>query len=68
MLKTFVLVVSLWGYNGTAWVYTGNQMMLQDRFDTLEECEKLGRKFIKYEYNKYLSFRVQCLEDTKKDI
>ena len=43
-------------------------MMLQDRFDTLEECEKLGRKFIKYEYNKYLSFRVQCLEDTKKDI
>ena len=29
MIKVFVLVVSLWGYNGTSWVYTGNQMVLQ---------------------------------------
>jgi len=67
MIKIFVLVVSLWGYNGTDWVYTGNQMVLQDEMNK-EECEELGRKFMKFEMNKYFSFKVQCIEDLKKSI
>ena len=63
----FLLVVSLWGHNGDAWVYTGNQMVLQDNFETLESCEDFGREFMKFEMNKYFTFKVQCIEDISKE-
>ena len=68
MSKVFLLVVSLWGFNGDAWVYTGNQMVLQDKFEELEECKEMGRSFMKFEMNKYFTFKVQCIEDLRKDI
>tara|TARA_A100001391_G_scaffold142624_2_gene100402 strand:+ start:996 stop:1202 length:207 start_codon:yes stop_codon:yes gene_type:complete len=68
MLKTFLLVVSLWGYNGTTWVYTGNQMVYQQEFEKLEKCQEMGRKFMKFDLNKYFTFKVQCIEDIRKDI
>ena len=58
MIKIYLLVVSLWGFNGSAWVYTGNQMVYQD----------MGRKFMKFDMNKYFTFKVQCIEDVRKDI
>ena len=66
-MKVFLLVVSLWGYNGTSWVYKGNQMVLQDNFETLESCEDFGRQFMKFEMNKYFTFKVQCIEDISKE-
>ena len=66
-MKVFLLVVSLWGHNGDAWVYTGNQMVLQDKFETLESCEDFGRSFMKFEMNKYFTFKVQCIEDLSKE-
>ena len=47
MSKIFLLVVSLWGFNGDAWVYTGNQMVLQEKFKELEVCSRmlLGSEF-----------------------
>ena len=66
--KVFLLVVSLWGYNGSSWVYTGNQMVLQETYDELQLCQEMGRKFMKFEMNKYFTFKVQCIEDIKKDI
>mgnify|MGYP003123221728 FL=1 len=68
MLKTFVIVVSLWGFNGSTWVYTGNQMVLQETYDELKLCQEMGKKFMKFEMNKYFTFKVQCIEDIKKDI
>jgi hypothetical protein len=68
MLKTFLLVVSLWGYNGATWVYTGNQMVYQQKFEELEKCQEMGRKFMKFDLNKYFTFKVQCIEDIRKDI
>ena len=65
--KVFLLVVSLWGYNGTDWVYTGNQMVLQDKFLDLEACETFGRSFMKFEMNKYFTFKVRRIEDINKD-
>jgi hypothetical protein len=65
--KIFLLVVSLWGYNGDSWVYTGNQMVLQQKFESRQICEDLGRKFMKYEQNRYFSFKVQCVEDINKE-
>ena len=67
-MKVFILVISLWGFNGDAWIYTGNQLVLQKKFDRLSECEQLGRKFLKFNMNKYFTFKVQCIEDIRKDI
>mgnify|MGYP003119685320 FL=1 len=67
-MKIFILVVSLWGYNGSTWVYTGNQLILQEKFNSLEQCEKLGRRFMKFELNKYFTFKVQCIQDINKNI
>jgi len=67
-MKIFILVVSLWGYNGSTWVYTGNQLILQEKFNELKLCEEIGRKFMKFDMNKYFTFKVQCIEDINKDI
>ena len=61
-MKVFLLVISLWGFNVEGWVYTGN------KFNELSECEQLGRKFLKFDMNKYFTFKVQCIEDIRKDI
>ena len=65
--KVFVLVVSLWGFNGDSWVFTGNQMVLQDKFLDKESCHTMGRSFMKFEMNKYFTFKVQCIEDINKE-
>ena len=67
-MKVFLLVVSLWGFNGSTWVYTGNQMVLQEKFETLQVCQEFGRQFMKFEMNKYFTFKVQCIEDLNKAI
>tara|TARA_R100000655_G_scaffold9784_1_gene24096 strand:- start:385 stop:588 length:204 start_codon:yes stop_codon:yes gene_type:complete len=66
-MKVFVIVISLWGFNGDNWVYTGNQLVLQEKFNDLVECEKFGRSFMKFEMNKYFTFKVQCIEDINKE-
>ena len=58
--KVFVLVVSLWGF-------TGNQLVLQDKFLDKESCQTMGRSFMKFEMNKYFTFKVQCIEDINKE-
>ena len=65
--KVFVLVVSLWGFTGDSWVFTGNQMVLQDKFLDKESCQTMGRNFMKFEMNKYFTFKVQCIEDINKE-
>ena len=67
MSKVFLLVVSLWGFNGDTWVYTGNQMVLQDKFLDIESCEEMGPNFMKVEMNKYFTFKLQCIEDLSKE-
>ena len=67
-MKVFLLVISLWGFNGEGCVFTGNQLVLQEKFSELSECEQLGRKFLKFDMNKYFTFKVQCIEDIRKDI
>ena len=65
--KVFVLVVSLWGFTGDSWVFTGNQMVLQVKFLDKESCQTMGRNFMKFEMNKYFTFKVQCIEDINKE-
>ncbi len=42
-------------------------MVLQDKFLDLEACESFGREFMKFEMNKYFTFKVQCIEDINKE-
>ena len=41
-------------------------MVMQDKFLDLEACETFGRSFMKFEMNKYFTFKVQCIEDINK--
>tara|TARA_Y100001937_G_scaffold110081_1_gene155328 strand:+ start:186 stop:317 length:132 start_codon:yes stop_codon:yes gene_type:complete len=43
-------------------------MVLQETYDELKLCQEMGKKFMKFEMNKYFTFKVQCIEDIKKDI
>lgn len=67
MTKVFLLVVSLWGYNGDTWVYTGNQMVLGDPM-LKEQCEEIVTKWTKFEMNKYFRFSIECIQDFRKNI
>jgi hypothetical protein len=67
MIKTFVLVISLWGYNGNTWVYTGNQMALKESMPK-EQCEMIVSNWQKFEMNKYFRFSIECIEDIRKNI
>ncbi len=67
MIKTFVLVISLWGYNGNTWVYTGNQMVLKEPMPQ-EQCEMIASNWQKFEMNKYFRFSIECIEDIRKNI
>ena len=55
MIKIYLLVVSLWGFNGSTWVYTGNQMVYQEKFYELEVCQEMGRKWLGFELNEAYS-------------
>jgi hypothetical protein len=43
-------------------------MVYQQKFKELEKCQEMGRKFMKFDLNKYFTFKVQCIEDIRKDI
>ena len=64
--KVFILVVSLWGYNGDTWVYTGNQMVLKEPMPK-EQCEVIAANWQKFEMNKYFRFSIECIEDIRKE-
>ena len=64
--KVFILVVSLWGYNGDTWVYTGNQMVLKEPMPK-EKCEVIATNWQKFEMNKYFRFSIECIEDIRKE-
>lgn len=38
-------------------------MVYQEKFYDLQVCQDMGRKFMKYDMNKYFTFKVQCIED-----
>jgi len=64
--KVFILVISLWGYNGTEWVYVGNQMALQQPM-AKEQCLDLAAKWQKHELNVYFRFSIECIEQKEKE-
>ncbi len=66
MTKVFVLVISLWGFNGNSWVYTGNQTVLSMDLNQ-EQCEMIEQSWTKFEKNPYFRFSIECVEEIKKE-
>tara|TARA_Y100001937_G_scaffold81139_1_gene109761 strand:+ start:252 stop:458 length:207 start_codon:yes stop_codon:yes gene_type:complete len=60
-MKAFVLVVSIWGNNGTDWVYTGNQYVMQEMF-TKEQCMSMAdsSNWNKFRNNPYYDIQFDC--------
>jgi len=60
-MKEFLLVVSMWGNNGTDWVYMGNQYIMQELF-TKEQCMMIAAKenWKQVVTNKYYAVAFDC--------
>ena len=61
-MKEFLLVISMWGNNGTDWVYMGNQYIMQELF-TKEQCMAIADKknWQQVTLNKYYGIAFDCI-------
>lgn len=60
-MKEFLLVISMWGNNGTEWLYMGNQYIMQELF-TKEQCMAIADKknWKQVVNNKYYAVAFDC--------
>ena len=60
-MKEFLLVISLWGHNGSDWQYVGNQYIMQELF-TKEQCEIIANKknWKDVTNNQYYGLQFDC--------
>ncbi len=55
----YVLIISLWGYTGSEWIYVGNQMVYQEPMPK-EQCEKMVDSWSKFESNEFYRASIEC--------
>ena len=61
MTQLFVLVISLWGFDGNEWVYVGNQIVLNEPM-IKEECMEIRENWSWHEQNEFYRFSIECHE------
>tara|TARA_R100000995_G_scaffold74689_1_gene43819 strand:- start:329 stop:517 length:189 start_codon:yes stop_codon:yes gene_type:complete len=61
MTQLFVLVISLWGFDGNEWVYVGNQIVLNEPM-VKEECMEIKEDWSWHEQNEFYRFSIECHE------
>jgi|TARA_Y100001970_G_C13963486_1_gene714388 hypothetical protein len=61
MTQLFVLVISLWGFDGNEWVYVGNQIVLNEPM-IKEECMEIREDWSWHEQNEFYRFSIECHE------
>ena len=61
MDRIFVLVISMWGNNGTEWEYIGNQMVLNQDM-TKAQCEYMANdeQWTRFNNNEYYNMQLDC--------
>mgnify|MGYP003315022330 CR=1 FL=1 len=66
-MKTFVLVISMWGFNGSEWVYMGNQFVNNNPMSK-SQCEALivDDQWTRHIENEYYDIQFDCFEAGKK--
>tara|TARA_Y100001938_G_C8043076_1_gene407287 strand:- start:593 stop:808 length:216 start_codon:yes stop_codon:yes gene_type:complete len=62
-MDIFVLVITIWGNNGTDWVYVGNQYVMKEQF-TLEQCQMIARdsNWREFKTNPYYDIQFDCFK------
>ena len=67
MMKEFLLVISMWGNNGTDWQYIVNQYIMQELF-TKEQCEMIAaeKNWKNVTTNKYYGLQFDCFHKDDK--
>jgi len=61
MTQLFVLVISLWGFDGNEWIYVGNQIVLNEPM-IKEECMEIREDWSWHEQNEFYRFSIECHE------
>ena len=61
MDKVFVLIISMWGNNGTEWEYIGNQMVLNQDM-TKAQCEYMmdDEQWTRFNSSEYYNMQLDC--------
>jgi len=67
-MKEFLLVVSMWGNNGTDWQYIGNQYIMQELF-TRQQCEMIAHSsnWEKFGSNQYYGLQFDCFHKDERN-
>ena len=55
----FVLVISIWGFDGDEWLYVGNQIVLNQDM-TEQQCHEMADNWSWWETNEYYRFSIEC--------
>jgi hypothetical protein len=58
-LKTYILVITMWGHNGDEWEYIGNQSRLLQHM-TEDQCIFLADMWDESYENKYYKLEYHC--------
>jgi len=63
MMKEFLFIITIWGFNGTEWVYVGNQYVNKNPL-SLGQCEMLIDKanWKSWEENEYYKIQFDCVK------
>ena len=61
MNTLYMLIISLWGFTGSDWVYVGNQIVYQEPL-TKQECETMADSWTKFELNEFYILSIECHE------
>ena len=61
MISLYILIISLWGFTGSDWVYVGNQIVYQEPL-TKQECETMADSWTKFELNEFYRLSIECHE------
>ena len=61
MNSLYILIISLWGFTGSDWVYVGNQIVYQEPL-TKQECEIMADSWTKFELNEFYRLSIECHE------
>lgn len=66
-MKVFVLVISLWGFNGVEWVYVGNQYVNNNPM-TESQCKALieDTQWTKHIENEFYDLQFDCFKVDNK--
>tara|TARA_Y100001937_G_scaffold86318_1_gene116767 strand:+ start:55 stop:252 length:198 start_codon:yes stop_codon:yes gene_type:complete len=59
MTELFVLVITMWGNDGSQWLYIGNQIVLQQPMSQ-EACEYMANMWESFYDNEYYKMVIKC--------